>query len=170
MITKYLVERMKPGHLVQHYLLAAYCYYHMHESPLTDEAFDYLCVRLLGMFDSIEHQHKKFIFKGDLEAGTCLLAEDKFPKLVQLSAIEYANKSRTSELYEMLDAALPPLGARPARVMRRPAAPVVAPAVPQTEVPKPAQRIVRRPPAPTAQAATPAPAAPRRIVRSPVKR
>ncbi len=163
MITVDLVERMLPGHLVQHYLLASFCYYHQSESPMTDDAFDRLCVRLLALLPNIQHPHKHIINPGDLEAGSCFLDRDKFPNIVKISAIEYAIESRTRKLWLRLDAVLPPLAARPQRVMRRPipSAPVASP-----QPARPVARVVRRP-APQ-QAAPPAPA--RRIVRSAVKK
>ena len=62
------VNRMRDGHLVSHYLLASYCYYHDNRSPMTDHAFDRLCVRLLGRWDLIpeeKYPHKKA--KGEVD-------------------------------------------------------------------------------------------------------
>ncbi len=162
MITVDLVERMTPGHLVHHYLISSFCYYHLHESPMTDDAFDRLCVRLLAVHDTIDHPHLHLIAKGDLEAGSCFLKFEDFPNLVQRSAEHCATLARAGELYSQVDAALPAI-ARTVRVARRP-----PPGVPIPAVRAPA-RVVRRPA--SVPVAVEAPAAPaRRIVRTPPRK
>ena len=99
MLTKDIVERMSAGTLVQQYLLSSFSYYIMHTSPMTDEAFDYMCERLLQEYDSIEHQHKKYIDKEALKAGTAYhMKETDYPLIVQHSADLYAQSCLSGEL------------------------------------------------------------------------
>jgi hypothetical protein len=88
--------------LVNYYLLASYCYYLLDESPLTDDAFDYLCKRLLDVFDQVEHQHKHLITKADLEAGTCLLREDQFPLIVRTRPDRFMHRVNDGSLIKEL--------------------------------------------------------------------
>ncbi len=83
MIDVHHVQRMRPGQMVQAYLLASYCYYWLDLSPLTDHAFDLLARQLLACYDEIEHQHKDLITKSDLKMGTLLLTEDKYPGIIR---------------------------------------------------------------------------------------
>jgi len=102
------VDRMYPGQLIQHYLLSAYCYYHLDDSPLTDAAFDRLCVRLGECWDTLEHQHKGIISKGDIDAGTCLLSADDFPNMVKHSAYDYIQAALSRILVVWLEPHLMP--------------------------------------------------------------
>lgn len=101
-----IVERMRPGHLVHHYLLAAYCYYWLNESPLTDHAFDLLCLRLHEVYDTFEHPHKYLVNKEHLEAGTCLLAIDQYPTIVTSGIGVYLASIEDGSLIERLKANL----------------------------------------------------------------
>lgn len=54
------------------YLIASYAYYKENNPIFTDSYFDALGKMMLENWGSIEHIHKQFITKGDLEAGTFL--------------------------------------------------------------------------------------------------
>ncbi len=58
--------------LVPWYIMAAYAYYVEDNPLLTDGSFDRLATRLLENFDKVEHQHKEFIDKDALHAGSYL--------------------------------------------------------------------------------------------------
>lgn len=83
MLNRSVIQRMKPGHMVSHYLTSAYCYYWLDLSPMTDDAFDLLSRQLLAIYDTLEHQHKKFITRGDLVAGTLGLPEKDYPTIIR---------------------------------------------------------------------------------------
>jgi hypothetical protein len=85
-----LVELMLPGQLLKHYFLASYNYYQLDQSAMTDEAFDRLTVRLRECLLSLTgHEHIKLVSDEDLAAGTCLLAESKYPSIVRHTAMDY---------------------------------------------------------------------------------
>lgn len=70
-LTGDLVDLLSPAQLLTHYLSASYGYYIHHESVWeTDQAYDYLCKRLLEVFDTFEHRHKHLTDKEALAAGT----------------------------------------------------------------------------------------------------
>ena len=83
MLDVHHIQRMKPGQMVSCYLTAAYCYYHLDISPLTDYAFDLLARQLLACWDEVDHIHKHLITKDELLMGTLLLAEDKYPSRIR---------------------------------------------------------------------------------------
>lgn len=157
MLRKHTIERMLPGQLMQHYLLASYCYYHLSQSPLTDDAFDRLCVRLAAAYPTLDHQHKHLVSMEDLDAGTCLLQAEQFPRLVQIGGEHYAHKCISGALEREIEPYLLPTVSRAPRIARR--------LPPQVEVaPPPARRVVRRtPPPPVILEDKPPPV--RRIVR-----
>ncbi len=68
------------------YLIAAKAYYWLDVSIFPDSFFDFLSVKLLEKYDSLYHPYKFLISKADLGAGTLLLAEDQYPRLVQRMA------------------------------------------------------------------------------------
>lgn len=103
MIEKDLVAKMLPGQLLQHYLLASYNYYHLSESPMTDDAFDLLCVRLKGCYDDLTHSHKHLVTKEDLEAGTCLLKAEQFPVFVRQGAEMYHARCANKSIYKDIE-------------------------------------------------------------------
>ncbi len=149
------VERMKPGHLIQHYLLASYSYYHHSQSPMTDSAYDRLCARMLGLWvtgawRNIKHPHKRLITRGDLEAGTCLLQAEDFPMLVRCGADSYAERCIDHTIMKDLEPHLLPAKttARPttARTPPRSAIRTVARSAP-TQAPQaePTRTVTRRP-------------------------
>lgn len=64
------------------YIQAAYHYYHLDESLMSDQEFDLLAVHLSKSYETeVEDEgFSHLITRGDLEAGTLLLAEDKYPE------------------------------------------------------------------------------------------
>ncbi len=142
-----IINRFKDGHLVSQYLLASYCYYQLNLSPMTDEAFDRLCVRLIERWDFIDNSvypHKNLIDYEALSAGSCFLPEYSYPRIVTIGADEYERKCRLYELHSELEPYLnpSPTSRRVARTAR--AEPVAVPPV-VALVTKPG-RIVRTPP------------------------
>ena len=61
-----------PNMLIPWYIMASYAYYIQDDPLLSDGSFDRLCTRLLEQYDNIEHQHKDFLDKDALRAGTYL--------------------------------------------------------------------------------------------------
>ena len=61
-----------PNMLVPWYIMASYAYYVEDNPLLTDGSFDRLATRLVEKFDEVEHQHKEFIDKDTVSAGTYL--------------------------------------------------------------------------------------------------
>jgi hypothetical protein len=99
MLTKNTVEQLPVGALVHQYLLASFAYYIMHTSPMTDDAFDYVCEKLLQEYDNFEHQHKKYIDKEALKAGTAYhMKETDYPSIVQHSADLYVQACLSGKL------------------------------------------------------------------------
>ncbi len=99
MIPRRTVELMQDGHLVHHFLLASFAYYIWHQSPMTDDAFDHLCTRLLERYDHFEHPHKKFIDKEMLRAGTAYnLKETDYPLIVQHATESYIHRALSGEI------------------------------------------------------------------------
>ena len=62
----------KPNMLIPWYIMASYAYYVQDDPLLTDGSFDRLCTKLLDQYDDLEHQHKSFVDKEQLTAGTFL--------------------------------------------------------------------------------------------------
>jgi hypothetical protein len=83
------VKDMSHHRLIAFYLMSSFLYYHRNISPLTDDVFDAICKRLLEEYDTIDHQHKKFIDKESLKAGTGYSL--KFPTIVEHSALAWWN-------------------------------------------------------------------------------
>lgn len=115
-----IVNRLKDGHLVSSYLLSSYCYYHLHLSPMTDSAYDRLCVRLIERWDFIDPSifpQKSLISYDSLQAGTAYdIPESKYPGIVRTSAFNYFCKADTGELAIDLEPHLLPI--RAPRIMR----------------------------------------------------
>lgn len=61
-----------PNMLIPWYIMASYAYYVEDNPLLTDGSFDRLCTKLLDKYDDLEHQHKSFVDKEQLTAGTFL--------------------------------------------------------------------------------------------------
>ena len=161
MISKDIVERMQDGHLVAHYLLASYAYYHLQESPMPDDAYDRLCERLAQRWEHVQHQHKHLIDRDALTAGTgYYLAADAYPLMLTEGIFDYLTACRNGKIVRLLEPHLAPLSAAP-RVARRP---VTATAIPATP-----KRVVRRPSPLQTAPPPPAPvtAGPKRILRRP---
>lgn len=136
MLNKADVAQLPINLLVPHYLLASFCYYRMDQSPMTDDAFDYLCQRALANYDSIKHIHKPLMDRESLEAGTCMLAYDEYPSRVQNGAEQYLQACQSGALMQEIRGA----AARSSTVIRRVRrAPAVQPSTPT----KPS-RILRR--------------------------
>lgn len=123
--------------LVSHYLLASYCYYQLNQSPMTDDAFDYLCKRLLENYDSVDHCHKGLVDTGSLEAGTCLLGPLDYPLRVQIGAERYLRDCESGTLMAQVQKA----DTLPTVARRRMKRSVVREDVETTAAPK---RVVRR--------------------------
>lgn len=115
------VNRFRDGHLIKHYLLASYAYYHLDASPMTDAAYDRLCMRLAERWDAIDdaaHPQKCLINKGDVDAGTCLLPEKAFPSIVRDSAPSYQTAFSFNTAHTKLEPHLTPPPALPASTKR----------------------------------------------------
>ena len=62
------------------YLMAAWAYYEDDNPILSDGYFDNLSRKIMIHWDEIDHMHKDFISKDDLEAGSFL---GKYPSRVE---------------------------------------------------------------------------------------
>ena len=82
--------------MVPWYLMASFAYYEKDDAILSDGFFDEMGKTMLACWDNIDHFHKEYITKGDLEAGTFL---GKYPSRVEggLQSLReaYFTKSRT---------------------------------------------------------------------------
>ena len=68
------------------YLMCSYAYY-VEDNPLiSDEEFDNLAKWLLEHWDAVDHPHKCYITKQDLEAGTYL---GKYPSMIKGAVRSY---------------------------------------------------------------------------------
>jgi len=139
LIQEHHVAKMRDGHLVKHYLLASYGYYQLSMPPMADTAFDLLCKRLLERYDQInlsDFPQLALITKGDLEAGTCLLPEAKYPGIVRNSAYNFVIGIHTGELLKSLEENLR-TPKNSIRIMRRSNSveqPVAKPELPRTRI------------------------------------
>ena len=61
------------------YLMCSYAYYKEDAPLISDAEFDELGKWLLENWDSVDHRHKLYITKHDLEAGTFL---GKYPSMI----------------------------------------------------------------------------------------
>ena len=66
-------------HPIAKYLMCSYAYYKQDDPLISDEEFDELAKYLLANWDNIEHQHKWYVRKGDLKAGTFL---GRYPTMI----------------------------------------------------------------------------------------
>ena len=135
MLTKTDIQNLPSGLLIPHYLMSSYCYYQLNQSPMTDGAFDYLCVRLAGEYDSLEHQHKHLVEPESLDAGTCMLGMKEYPAIVANGAERYLAACSDRSILGMIAAP----ERKPASTTRR----VVRRASPKKEEPQ-TKRVVRR--------------------------
>lgn len=62
------------------YLMCAYAYYIEDDPLISDAEFDELAQYLLDNWDDVDHRHKPYISKSDLEAGTFL---GNYPSMVK---------------------------------------------------------------------------------------
>ena len=73
------------------YLMCSYAYY-VEDNPLiSDEEFDSLAQWLLEHWDAVDHPHKVYITKQDLDAGTYL---GKYPSMVKGAVRSYRESSK----------------------------------------------------------------------------
>ena len=71
------------------YLMCAYAYY-VEDNPLiSDTEFDELSKYILKHYDAIDHPHKKYVTKSNLEAGTYL---GKYPSMVKGAVKSYRDE------------------------------------------------------------------------------
>lgn len=75
--------------LVPWYLMAAYAYYVEDNPILSDMLFDRICMKLLTHYDEVEHVHKDYISKDELDAGTFL---GKYPSRIKDAVNELRGK------------------------------------------------------------------------------
>lgn len=66
--------------MVPYYLMASLAYYEQGDPIFSDAFFDEMGKTMLKRWDEIEHFHKEYITKEDLEAGTFL---GKYPSRVE---------------------------------------------------------------------------------------
>jgi len=64
------VNELNPNQLVAYFMTSSYLYYKKDKAVLSDTDYDLLCKRLLDNWRQAKHEHKKYIKKKDLEAGT----------------------------------------------------------------------------------------------------
>jgi hypothetical protein len=76
------------GAKLQKYMMLSYLYYIRNRTVVSDEEYDQLAKDLLAGYDNFEHEHKKFVTKEDLEAGTLYhLKADAYPLRVVGAAL-----------------------------------------------------------------------------------
>lgn len=69
------------------FMMASYLYYIHDLKLISDDLYDSMAKTMLENWDVIEHQHKRFITKEDLAAGTLYALRDAdYPNLVKGSA------------------------------------------------------------------------------------
>jgi len=78
--------------MVPWYLMASYAYYKQDDAIFSDGFFDEMGKTMLACWDNIEHFHKEYITKGDLEAGTFL---GEYPSRVEGGLAEVRKKFYT---------------------------------------------------------------------------
>ena len=83
--------------LVNVYLVASFLYYHLHESILTDTAFDQLCKTLLKRHSEIADcpwvWHRRLVVLESLKAGTLFdLKPEAYPKMIVQIAMSIHRK------------------------------------------------------------------------------
>jgi hypothetical protein len=77
---------------------------------MTDDAYDYLCGRLLQELPTIDHPHAHLIQLDGLQAGTGFyIPEDAYPLMVQLGVQPYLHAISTGKLFVELEPHLLPL-------------------------------------------------------------
>ena len=71
---------------IARYLMCAYAYYVEDDPLIPDTEFDELSKYILKNYDAIDHPHKKYITKSDLEAGTYL---GHYPSMIKGAVKSY---------------------------------------------------------------------------------
>lgn len=79
----------------------SFLYYKHDLSPIEDEVFDKLCVRLLAVYGTIKHRHKRLVSEDDLRAGSGF-AIKKYPQRVRMAAQEWLRRNHL-EMYNHLN-------------------------------------------------------------------
>jgi hypothetical protein len=78
------LDKCEPKKMVNIYLMTSYLYYHLNESVITDDEFDYVCKVLYKHYDQIDHPHLYLIDKDQLMAGTGFyIPETNYPNIVK---------------------------------------------------------------------------------------
>lgn len=71
------------------YLMCAYAYYVEDKPLISDTEFDELSKYILKNYEAIDHPHKKYVTKSDLEAGTYL---GHYPSMVKGAVKSYRDE------------------------------------------------------------------------------
>ncbi|AHC30595.1 hypothetical protein CC53_gp178 [Rhizobium phage vB_RleS_L338C] len=85
-ISRAVEEKCGPTGLVSWYLMAGLMYYHFDNPILSDERFDQIGKTLLAAWDDIVHNHKHFVTKDELQAGSLFLKIEEFPMMTRGAA------------------------------------------------------------------------------------
>ena len=70
--------------LIPWYLIASYAYYILDRPLVSDGTYDEICVMLNREWDGVDHMHKEWIDRNDLEAGTRL--STSYPSMAKAAA------------------------------------------------------------------------------------
>lgn len=77
--------------LVATYLMSAYLYSTGKDTVLDDPTYDNVCKVLYGNFDSVTHQHKKYLDREALKTGTTMHFDwNTMPRIIQTAAVQWA--------------------------------------------------------------------------------
>ena len=79
------IDTLSTNAMMQLYMISSYVYYQVLDNIMSDEAYDYLCKRMLDKWDEIEHEHKRFVSREDLKAGTGYAIKD-YPDRVVIAS------------------------------------------------------------------------------------
>jgi NAD-dependent DNA ligase len=74
---------------IARYLMCAYAYYVEDDPLIPDTEFDELSKYILKNYEAIDHPHKEYITKSDLEAGTYL---GQYPSMVKGAVKSYRDE------------------------------------------------------------------------------
>ena len=78
------------NHLIPQYLVHSLLYYILEDSVLDDAVFDRMCATILAHWDEIDHPHKTFVSRADMQAGTGFaLAFRNLPQVVWVLAHKF---------------------------------------------------------------------------------
>lgn len=84
--------------MVPWFLISSYAYYILDAPVLTDGKFDTMVGWLKRDWESVEHRHKELIDHGWLKAGTCLLAEEAYPRMAAACAESFGRFLSTGKI------------------------------------------------------------------------